>query len=71
VRSGKWKLHQNKGKPAQLYNLETDIGEKKNLLKAEPEVARRLKGYLVRFTRDIAENSRPAAFVENPKPLSK
>jgi arylsulfatase A-like enzyme len=71
VRSGKWKLHQNKGKPAQLYNLETDIGEKKNLIKVEPEVAERLKGYLVRFAKDIAENSRPAAFVENPKPLSK
>lgn len=71
VRSGKWKLHATDGKPTQLFDLENDIGETKNVLKAEPKVVQRLTGYLTEFAKDIAENSRPAAFVENPKPLAK
>ena len=71
VRSGNWKLHVNKGKPTQLYNLETDIGEKQNVLKANPDIVRRLQKHLQTFTNDISKNSRPAAFVENAKPLSK
>ena len=71
VRSGKWKLHTNKGKATQLYDLESDIGEKKNVIQSNPQVVERLKGYLSAFANDIAENSRPAAFVKNPKPLSK
>ena len=71
VRSGKWKLHWNNRKPTQLYNLETDIAERKNLIKAEPEIVRRLTGYLRAFETDIAKNNRPAGFVENPEPLSK
>ncbi len=71
VRSGKWKLHTNRGKPAQLYDLQSDIGEKKNVIHANPQVVQRLNGYLKAFAKDIADNSRPAAFVENPKPLSK
>ena len=71
VRSGNWKLHWNKQRPTQLYNLETDIGEQTNLIKSEPEVVKRLLGYLKSFEKEIAGNSRPAAFVENAKPLSK
>jgi arylsulfatase A-like enzyme len=72
VRSGKWKLHANpKGAPTQLYDLESDIGEQVNRLREEPEVVARLKGHLDAFAKDIAENSRPAAFVKNPKPLAK
>ncbi|QDV41122.1 Arylsulfatase [Stieleria neptunia] len=70
VRSGKWKLHTNKGKPTQLYDLENDIGEKKNVIEANPEVAQKLVQQLKAFAQDIAENSRPAAFVEHPTPLS-
>ena len=71
VRSGKWKLHTKNGKPSQLYDLESDIGEKKNVINSHPEVVQRLNAHLKAFTKDIADNSRPAAFVENPKPLSK
>ena len=71
VRSGKWKLHWNKGKPTQLFNLEADIGEKTNLLKSEPEVAEQLLGYLRVFEKEIASDNRPAAFVDNPVPLAK
>lgn len=70
VRSGKWKLHWNKGKPTQLYDLDADIGEKKNLLGSEPEVTAKLTGLLKSFDEEVAANRRPAAFVENPKPLS-
>ncbi|MGB7326769.1 MAG: sulfatase [Rubripirellula sp.] len=72
VRSGKWKLHVNSvGKPTELYNLTIDIGERANVLKANPQVALRLKTDLDAFAADIAQNSRPAAFADNPRPLSK
>ena len=71
MRSGPWKLHWKNGKPIQLYNLDKDIAERKNLLKDHPEIVKRLTGYLKAFQKDIAENNRPAAFVENPVPLSK
>ncbi|WP_442506789.1 sulfatase family protein [Novipirellula sp. SH528] len=71
VRLGKWKLHTNKGKPTLLYDLESDIGETQNLIKDQPEVVKRLVEYVRAFEMDIAEDHRPAAFVDNPKPLSK
>jgi hypothetical protein len=57
--------------PTQLYDLKNKIGEKKNVIKAKPQVAQRLALLVKTFATDIAENSRPAAFVKNPKPLSK
>ena len=71
VRTGKWKLHTNKGKPSQLYDLESDIGETNNVIKANPEVVKKLNGQLKAFAKDIADNSRPAAFVKDPIPLAK
>ncbi len=70
VRSGKWKLHTNKERPAQLYNLNDDIGEMNNVIESHPEVVKQLNKRLHAFAKDIANNSRPAAFVENPQPLS-
>jgi arylsulfatase A-like enzyme len=70
VRSGEWKLHFVKGIPAQLYDLESDIGETTNLLQDNPDVVKRLSRLMADFAKDIAANSRPAAFVMNPKPLS-
>lgn len=71
VRSGPWKLHWKRGKPTHLYNLDKDVAERKNVIKVHPEITKRLLGYLKVFQKDIAENQRPAAFVENPVPLSK
>ncbi len=71
VRSGDWKLHANDGIATELYNLDTDIGENNNVLKAYPAIEQRLMGYLTDFTKDIAANSRPAASVENPMALEK
>ena len=71
VRSGKWKLHAKNGKPKALYDLENDIKEKTNVMNSNPKVVQRLKQHLTKFAQDIAENSRPAGYVENPQPLSK
>ena len=75
VRSGKWKLQT--GGPKQhgggkaLFDLEADIGEKRNVLKQHPEVAERLRAYAAAFNQDLAQNSRPAGKANNPKPLTK
>ncbi len=71
VRSGNWKLHTTKGRPTALYDLESDIGEKHNVIESNPEVVNRLNKHLADFAADIAENSRPAGFIERPTPLSK
>jgi arylsulfatase A len=79
VRSGKWKLHLalpqgkgTKGTPkSALYDLEADIGETTNVLAENPEVAERLRAYVSAFKENLAQNSRPAAFVDDPKPLAK
>jgi len=54
VRSGKWKL-----KRKELYNLEEDIGETRNLAASNPEVVKRLSDYLAAFKEDLAKNKRP------------
>jgi len=80
VRSGDWKLHlaksgsktkASRGDRPALFNLETDIGEKKNLLGNHPDIVERLTAYATAFEKELQQNSRPAAFVENPQPLSK
>ena len=83
IRSGKWKLHlaaaqrrpkgkSQKGKPAlALYNLETDIGEKVNVASDHPDVVERLRSYVKAFEEELAQNSRAAGFVKDPRPLAK
>jgi arylsulfatase A-like enzyme len=71
VRSGSWKLRVRNGKPTVLYHLDDDIGEKTNVLADHPEIAERLRGYMREFEEELATNSRPAAFVDNARPLSK
>ena len=52
IRKGDWKLirggKRKKGKPApdELYDLSTDIGERKNLIKEKPELGRELRAQL-------------------------
>jgi len=71
VRSGNWKLHVQEGKPTALYNLETDIGESNNVLADHKAVEERLLNYIKTFEADLAQNSRPAGYVDNAVPLSK
>lgn len=68
VRSGEWKLHL--GKKSALYNLDEDIGEKVNVLKSHPEIAAQLRAYAAAFEADLAQNSRPAGYKANAKPLT-
>ncbi|EMI52284.1 arylsulfatase A [Rhodopirellula sallentina SM41] len=79
VRSGKWKLHLSLPQKANaktppipaLYDLESDIGEKHDVMAEHPEVVSRLRSYVDAFQNELAQNSRPAATADDPKPLSK
>jgi arylsulfatase A-like enzyme len=86
VRSGKWKLYlpldakwQNfSGKTAassaELYDLEADLGETRNLAKAHPAVVTRLLALAEKARDDLGDidrpgrNQRPAGFVADPTP---
>jgi len=59
VRSGKWKLRRVK-KKTELYDLESDISEKKNLADEYPEIVKRLAGMMEEFDRELKANARPA-----------
>jgi hypothetical protein len=71
VRSGPWKLW-NKG---QLYNLDKDIGEKKNVAAQNPKVVKRLKALLEESRQDLGDgnrkgaNCRPVGIAQNPRTL--
>ena len=76
VRSGSWKLHLGgRGKggkttPPKLFDLSADVGEKKDLAAANPEVTQRLLSYAKKFEKELAQNVRPAASVAVAKPFS-
>ncbi|HRW09761.1 MAG TPA: sulfatase [Caldilineaceae bacterium] len=86
VRVGKWKLHvgrmtfPNKGitSVAELYNLETDIGETTNLYDKHPKIVADLEAQLAACRLDmgdamtgvVGENVRPVGRVENPDTLT-
>ena len=66
VRSGKWKLHlARKNKPpkttaAELYDLSSDIGETKNVAKANADVVATLTELAKKYDEDLQANRRPA-----------
>jgi arylsulfatase A-like enzyme len=65
VRSGHWKLFVK----GELYNLEVDLGETKNVAQANPAVVARLQNLLADFQKDLASNSRPVGLAENARTL--
>ncbi len=69
VRWKSWKLRVIDGKEA-LYNLDEDIGEKKNLAAQHPEIVQQLKAAMQAWENEMEASVRPAGSVENPKPLS-
>lgn len=71
VRSGQWKLHVNGDAPVALYHLKKDISESSNVLSGNQPIVEELLGYIKDFQEDIKHNSRPAAYVENPKAFTK
>lgn len=86
VRSGKWKLYlaldakwknlrgATAPSAAELYDLEADLGETKNLAAERPDVVERLLQYAEHARADLGDgeqegqNQRPAGLVENPQP---
>lgn len=70
VRSGNWKLRKG-----ELYNLDKDISESTDVAKGNPDVVKRLKGYLKGMMEDIGDtdspgpNVRPCGKVENPQTI--
>ena len=65
VRSGKWKLHEyfEDGR-LELYNLETDIGERNDLADKMPEKAQQLHEELKAWRREVGA---PVPTQLNPK----
>jgi len=84
VRSGKWKLYlplqakwqnfsgRTTASAAELYDLEADLRETRNLAKANPEVVARMLALAEKAREDIGDldrqgkNQRPAGFVADP-----
>jgi arylsulfatase A-like enzyme len=84
VRSGPWKLHlaladtlpgkKKKAPVPQLFNLQDDIGETRNVAAAHPEIVRRLQALADTMRDDlgisgIGPGCRPLGRVTNPTPL--
>ena len=55
---GEWDLYDNQG-DLHLYDLENDIGEEHDLFEQHPDVARRLKGALKAWRKEMAPPLRP------------
>ena len=71
VRSGPWKLHLAKG---ELYHLNDDIGEAKNVAKAHAEEVRRLSELAAKMETDLGLDGagpgcRALGRVDEPKPV--
>ena len=77
IRRGPWKLVRlgNKSNEhggyskLELYNLDDDLGERNNLAGKYPGLAEELNALLDKHMAAVQANQRPAAFVDNPKPL--
>ena len=78
IRQGKWKLvtfskREKKGAPPkayeELYDLNEDISETKNLASQYPEIVNKLKKLLTAHVEEIDANQRQPGMIENPKVL--
>ncbi|MEZ4622731.1 MAG: hypothetical protein R2867_45535 [Caldilineaceae bacterium] len=86
IRVGRWKLHVSRmtfpdkqiTPVAELYDLETDIGETNNFYAQHPEIVADLEARLAACRLDlgdditgvVGENVRPVGRVENPDTLT-
>jgi arylsulfatase A-like enzyme len=61
VREGNWKLVRGAGPGDELYDLAADVGEKKNLARAQPAVAARLAAALDAWNRELIDPVFPGA----------
>ena len=72
IRQGNWKLVHYRKRPdwvTELYDLDMDIGEQNNLADQYPDRVKAMKALLDIHVAKLETNTRPAAFVDNPKSL--
>ncbi|MEM9281655.1 MAG: sulfatase-like hydrolase/transferase [Verrucomicrobiota bacterium] len=73
IRRGYWKMVKvpikGKGIHNQLFHLGEDLGEQNNIAKEHPALVRELDKLLTKHAESIAKDTRPAAFVDNAKPI--
>jgi len=69
IRSEKWKLRVKGDTAVALFDLTNDISESKNVINMNEEIVNQLLDQLIQFKTKLADNKRPAAFVDNPVPL--
>jgi hypothetical protein len=62
VRAGDWKWLKIGSEAPQLFNLKQDIGESRNLLAEQPEVAKRLEAAVMAWDKELV-----APIFESPK----
>ncbi len=70
-KKGKKKPAPIKGPKVQLYDLSTDLGEKKNVAEQNPKVVERLHNAFVAHRMDIQKNRRPAGQAKGKKKKKK
>ena len=63
VRSGKWTLN----RAGELYDLDNDIGESKNVASEHAETVSKLKKYKKEMEKEMSRSIRKAGVVNNPK----
>lgn len=68
IRRGKWKLVKGRG-TSELFDLDADLGETKNLAEKNPEIVAELEELLAAHASRIAADTRPAAFIEDARPI--
>ena len=60
IRAGDWKLIESfDTEKVELYNLDRDIGEKNNLAKKQPRLAKRLQSQLIAWRKSIGATKEP------------
>ena len=69
IRRGKWKLVKAGKGGAELYDLEADVGERRNLARQNPGVVKELNALLAKHAADIATVQRPPGMVKGAKPI--
>ena len=65
ARRGRWKMLARDGVPVELFNIETDLEEKQNLLDQEPEVVESLSVELARW---LSQPRQPFGKMDRPAP---
>ena len=65
VREGAWKLIEPDGQSAQLFDLASDLGEKKDLAADQPDIAQRLAASLAEWRKGLKEPVFPGSSVKD------